>query len=298
MPGQVETAMIDKATGPVTLDQIVTRVRGLATLPDVYLRIKRILDDSTSSLADVAEALQTDPAMTARLMRVANSAFYGRPGGISTVARAVTLLGSQQVHDLVLATAVIQSFDRLVPDPIRPHDFWRGSILAAATAKLLAEHCGFLDSERLLVAGLLAQVGQLALMEQLPVQMGSLAYLASQSARRPCELQRDTLGFDYADVGAALFEAWQLPDTLVEPIRHHTRPALADDFALESAIVHLAVESANAEIVGTLPEFLLQHLDERAWRQANLSAELFEQMRSEAREVARGLTAAMLDQAA
>jgi len=290
--------MIDKATGPATLDQIVTRVRGLATLPDVYLRIKRILDDPTSSLTDVAEALQTDPAMAARLLRVANSAFYGRPGGIATLARAVTLLGSQQVHDLVLASAVIQSFDRLVPDPLRPRDFWRGSILAAATAKLLAEHCGFLDAERLLVAGLLAQVGQLVLMEQLPVQMGSLAYLASQSARRPCELQRETLGFDYADVGAALFEAWQLPESLVEPIRHHTRPALAEDFALESAIVHIAVETADAEISGTLPEFLLQRLDDGAWRQTGLSTELLEQMRDDARELARGLSSAMLDQAA
>jgi len=290
--------MIDKATGPVTLDQIVTRVRGLATLPDVYLRIKRILDDPTSSLADVAEALQTDPAMTARLMRVANSAFYGRPGGIATIARAVTLLGSQQVHDLVLASAVIQSFDRLVPGPLRPQDFWRGSILAAATAKLLAEHCGFLDAERLLVAGLLAQVGQLALLEQLPVQMGSLAYLASQSARRPCELQRQHLGFDYADVSAALFEAWQLPDSLVQPIRHHTRPALAKDFALESAILHLAVEAANAEIAGTLPEFLLQHLDDQAWRRTGLSTELLERIRSEAGELARSLSSAMLDRAA
>ena len=290
--------MAAKSKGPVTIDAIVERVRELATLPDVYLRIKRILDDPTSTHGDVAEALQTDPAMAARLLRVANSAFYGRPGGISTVARAVGLLGTQQVHDLVLAAAVIQGFDGLFPDSLKPRDFWRASILAATTAKLLAEHCGFLDAERMFVAGLLAQVGQLVLLEQLPVQMGSIVYLASQSGQRACDLQRGSLGFDYAEVGAALFAAWQLPAALSEPIRLHTAPADATDFALEAAIIHIAVETAAAEIEGLPPAQALARLDAEAWRLTELSKELFTQIHDAAGELAGELTAALLGKAA
>jgi HD-like signal output (HDOD) protein len=290
--------MIDKATGSITLDEIVARVSTLATLPDVYLRIKRILDDPASTHADVGEALQTDPAMAARLLRVANSAFYGRPGTITTITRAVGLLGTQQVHDLVLAAAVMQSFDGLFPEDLKPRDFWRASVTAATHAKLLAEHCSFLDAERMFVAGLLAQVGQLVLLEQLPVQMGSLGYLASQSGRRLCELQRDTLGFDYADVSGALFAAWNLPEALIEPIRRHTSPSMAEDHALEAAIVHIAVEAADAEIAQRPLEYVLERIDDGAWQRTGMSRELFEQMCGDASELAAGLMPALLDQAA
>jgi HD-like signal output (HDOD) protein len=290
--------MVENATGPLTLDGMVERVRGLATLPDVYLRIKRILDDPTSAHADVADALKTDPAMAARLLRVANSAFYGRPSSITTIERAVGLLGTQQVHDLVLAAAVIHSFDGLFPPALKPRDFWRTSILAATTSKLLGDHCGFLDAERLFVAGLLAQVGQLVLLEQLPVQMGSIMYQATHSAQRASDLQRESLGFDYAEVGAALFAAWQLPRALAEPILLHTRPAAADDFALESAILHIAVEAANAAIRDEPLVLTLERLDAAAWQLTGLSQELFEQIRSNARDTAGELIAALLDRAA
>jgi len=290
--------MVEKATGPVSLDAIVTRVRGLATLPDVYLRIKRILDDPTSTHGDIADALKTDPAMAARLLRVANSAYYGRPGSAATVARAVSLLGTQQVHDLVLAAAVMQSFDRLFPASLKPHAFWRASILAAAIAKLLADHCGFMDAERLFVAGLLAQVGQLVLLEQLPVQMGSVMHLAETSGRRTCDVQREILGFDYAEVGAALFTAWQLPAALAEPIRLHSRPAAAEAFALEAAIVHIAVEAASAEIQAKPPEQLMENLAPEAYRLTGLSDEVLDEIRRTARELASELTAALLARAA
>lgn len=290
--------MVENATGPMTLAEIVTRVRGLATLPEVYLRIKQILDDPTSEHDDVAAALQTDPAMAARLLRVANSAFYGRPGSISTVARAVGLLGTQQVHDLVLASAVMQAFDGLFPESLKPRDFWRQSILAATTGKLLADHCGFLDAERLFLAGLLAQVGQLILLEQLPVQMGSIMYLASRSAKLACQLQRQTFGFDYAEVGAALFAAWQLPPGLVVPIRSHTQPGSAREFELEAAIVHIAVEAANADARGKPPSTLLEHIDTQAWQLTGISREQFDQIRGEAHELARELSAVLLENAA
>jgi HD-like signal output (HDOD) protein len=290
--------MVHKKTGPVTLEGMVAQAQGLATLPDVYLRIKQILDDPTASLVDVATALKTDPAMAARLMRVANSAFYGRPGGITTIDRAVSLLGSQQIHDLVLAAAVIQGFDRLFPDSLKPRDFWRASILAATIAKLLAEQCGFLDAERVFVAGLLAQVGQLVMLEQLPVQMGSIMHMAAHTAQRPCDLQRQALGFDYAEVGAALFSAWRLPIALTEPVRLHTQPQTASEFALESAIVHIAVEAANGEVQKTPREEVLKKLDAGAWQLTELSKEQFEQVRDQAQELASELSATLLERAA
>ena len=281
-----------------TLDDLVEAVDDLATLPDVYVRIKRVLDDPTSSHADIAEALGTDSAMTARVLRIANSAFYGRSGTLSTISAAVGLLGTQQVHDLVLATAVIQTFSDDFPAALQPGVFWRTSLLAGCAAKLLAEQCGFLDSERMFVAGLLAQVGQIPLFEQLPTQMTELAQTAADTGRPIDRLQRDRLGYDYADVGAALFAIWQLPPGLTTPIGHHTRPQLAQEGLLEAAIVHVSVALAQATSEERAIDQIIPQLDDQAWQASGLNPELLGQLQQQASELADRLTSAFLSAAA
>ena len=108
------------------------RVTDLTTLPDLYVRVKNVIDDPNASHKDLADVLSIDPVISARLLRVANSAFYGLPSQIATISRAVNLLGTQQVHDLVLATAVIQTLEDSFPPALRPSVFWRESLLAAA----------------------------------------------------------------------------------------------------------------------------------------------------------------------
>jgi HD-like signal output (HDOD) protein len=277
---------------------IVERAEELATLPDIYVRIKLVLDDPTSSLVDVADALCTDGAMTARVLRIANSAFYGRSGQMSTVSGAVGLLGTQQVHDLVLATAVIQTLEDSFPPALRPSVFWRESLLAGSAAKLLAEQCGFLDSERMFVAGLLAQVGQVLLFEQLPTRMLAVTQSATESGQPVSELQRQRFGFDYADVGAALFASWQLPAGLISPIRHHTSPQATDAVLLEAAILHIAVALATAETQQRSIDQVIEGLNPQAWKATELSPELLQLSQRDAVGLADQLTHVFLSAAA
>jgi len=277
---------------------IVEQAEELATLPDIYVRIKLVLDDPTSSLVDVADALSTDSAMTARVLRIANSAFYGRSGQLSTVSGAVGLLGTQQVHDLVLATAVIQTLEDSFPPALRPSVFWRESLLAGSAAKLLAEQCGFLDSERMFVAGLLAQVGQVVLFEQLPTRMLAVAQAATESGQPVSELQRQRFGFDYADVGAALFASWQLPAGLISPIRYHTDPQANDAELLEAAIVHIAVALATAETQQRSIDEVIAGLNPQAWKATELSPELLQLLQRDAVGLADQLTQVFLSAAA
>jgi HD-like signal output (HDOD) protein len=279
--------------------QLIARMRELATLPDIYIRIKSILDNPVSTHKDMAEALSTDPALSARLLRVANSAFYGRPGRINTIPRAVGLLGTQQVHDLVLATAVIHAFDRISPDLLDPRLFWHSSLAAAAAAKLLAEHCSILDSERLFVAGLLSRIGNLILLEELPAQMHAiLAEVGDLSNVALAAVQRDHLGFDYTVLSAALFRSWQLPRELVEPIRLHTQPATAEEFQLEAAILHVAVYLADAMLQSRPIESVVPALDDEAWEITGLSIETLEGIERLALDLTAELAPAMLNAAA
>ena len=95
----------------------------LVSLPDVYLRLKSVMDDPDSSMGDLADVVGTDPALTARLLRIVNSAYFGLAAEIDTVQRAVNLLGSQEVHDLVLAVSVAQSFAGMAQETIATHAF-------------------------------------------------------------------------------------------------------------------------------------------------------------------------------
>ena len=283
---------------PVTAAELVGRARELTTLPDIYLQVKNILIDPTSSHADVADALSTDPALSARLLRMANSAFYGRPGNIATVSRAVGLLGTQQIHDLVLATAVIHAFDGFTSDLIDRRTFWSSSLFGASAAKLLADQCGILDSERLFVGGLLAPVGTLILYQELPQQMRSILADAGKLGADIASLERERLGFDYAQLSAELFASWQLPQELVMPIRGHTQPSAAQDALLEAGILHIATQLAAARTDGKSLNELVPQLNNDAWDITELSIAKLEEIDQDAQTLTEEIVPVLLNAAA
>ena len=287
----------ERETG-VTPAQIVSRATDLASLPDVYFRVKKVLDDPTSSHDDIAAAIAIDPGMSARLLRMANSAFYGRPRSIPTVSRAVGLLGTQQVHDLVLAATVIHSFDDFSSDLVNPREFWMSSLFAGSAAKILAEQSNILDCERLFVAGLLAPVGLLILYQEMPAQMRQIMQRANESDHDIARRQRELFGFDYAQVSAELFSKWQLPPELVDPIRHHTDPSAAGDGMLEAGILHIALHVAMAEARSQSLDQLIPSLNDDAWRVLDLSVEELEQVRDDARALTNEIVPALLSAAA
>ena len=136
----------------------VTRAARLISFPDVYLRLKDILDDPDFAMAEIAVAISQDPGITLRLLRLVNSSLYGFSAKIETVSRAITLLGTQQVHDLVLATSVAQAFKGMSTAVMDMQRFWKGSVYCAVTSRQLAALCGGCDKERLFVAGILHDI--------------------------------------------------------------------------------------------------------------------------------------------
>ncbi|MCP4994921.1 MAG: HDOD domain-containing protein [Gammaproteobacteria bacterium] len=258
---------------------IVARMQEIATLPDVYLRIRDVIENPASGHADVAAVIATDPVIAARILKIANSAFYGRPSQISNITLAVGLLGTQQVYDLVLATVVIQSSSKLNTGPVSPRDFWHNSLMAASCAKLLAERSNILDSECIFVAALLSQLGQLILIHEIPDEMNLIMKKAKNNGGDIHTLQFDLLGFDYADVSAELFSVWNFPSELVTPIRHHTHPSSATDTLLETSILHIAVQLAFAMSQNATLDQICAQLDDVAWKKIKMSREYIEQLR-------------------
>ncbi len=212
----------------------------LVTLPDVYLRVKDVLEDPQSSAADMAGAIQTDPGATTRLLRMANSPFFGFAAQVEHVSRAVSLLGTVHVHDLVLATSVAASFSMIQTDVLDVATFWRDSVRRAVAAKLIAMRCNVLDGDRVFVAGLLSHIGEMVLALKIP-EMADRAATSAANRHLPLHIvQREMLGMDYAAVGGELLRVWHLPESFEETVRHHIEPTNAMTYPLETAIIHIA----------------------------------------------------------
>ncbi len=225
--------------------EIIAAVGELTTLPDVYLRVKRVVDDPRASIPQMSEAIIGDPATTARLLRLVNSAAFGLGVQVTTVTRAVTILGFQRVHDLVLTSTLTDITGRFRKADLE--GYWRHSVLAGVAARELAKACSILDSERLMVAGLLSDLGHLLLSQVAPV---AAQHARAVSLDRHIPLYRaeqEIIGADFAGIGAALMESWNLPDTLCVAVRYHVEPRRAVRHHLEAALLHIAGVVARYE---------------------------------------------------
>lgn len=238
-----------------TPDELVKKVTHLVSLPEIYWRIQELVNKSNASLKEFAAVVEKDPGTTAKVLGIANSAFYGFPTRIDTISRAVNIMGIAQLHDLILATSVIRTFHGIPGDVIDMPSYWRESIHCALVAKGLAEKCRILDTERVFVQGLLRDIGHLVLYLILPERMREVLELAQERSEPVHLVERRVLGFDYGEVGGALMRAWKLPISLQETATFHIEPSKAKEFPLETAIIHLAWLSTLADEGAEKPAF-------------------------------------------
>ena len=259
-------------------EKLALNASRLVTLPEVYLRARRALQSDVASLAEVADIIACDPGMTTRLLRIANSAFFGFTTKVQTVARAINILGTQQVHDLLLATSVSEAFAGVSEDLVDVRDFWLRSVSCGSASRLLAARCNVLDSERLFVEGLLHDIGHLVMYQQIPEEAGEALRLARETQRPLYRLERERLNCDYTEVGAELLRIWQMPPSLQESVRRHIEPERAVEFPLEAGIVHIAWRLTEA---GGDAEAAAALVSPAAWQTTGLGADCLDAIAAE-----------------
>jgi HD-like signal output (HDOD) protein len=196
----------------------------LPAMPAATLRILKLAGDAAATISDLGDAVATDPSLTAKVLKLANSALLNRGRPFSDVRRAVAHLGMAQIRSLALATQLF-SFK-----PTRPNasfdygQFWRSCLTCAAAAKLLAAQLRTADPEEAFTAGLLQDLGVLALQQAHSETYARIQQQGSSSKEELCQAESAALGYDHADVGAALASSWSLPDSIAHAIQWHHRP--------------------------------------------------------------------------
>ncbi|NMP31874.1 HDOD domain-containing protein [Thalassotalea sp. M1531] len=187
-------------------------------LSDSFLRIKELIDDETSTIDDIAEVILIDPALAATVLKLANSSFFNYPGKIDTVSKAVLVLGITEVYNLVIAYFTGEAFKSLDADSAFLEDYWESSVDAALLIKALGELLDVPNAERLFILGLLHNLGELVVKQFLPEAIDVCQ--VSNLNQLPWEVQKEKIGFTYGECTAELLKIWQLPFSLIEPIRY------------------------------------------------------------------------------
>ncbi|TCJ16512.1 HDOD domain-containing protein [Parasulfuritortus cantonensis] len=251
--------------------EMVVGIKELSSLPAVYHQVRGVLDNADSSIIDLANVVSVDAAITARLLHVVNSVYFGLMSRVDTVSRAVSILGMQQVHDIVLATSVSAMFKGMSPANMNMTRFWSNSVMRALIARTGAEMVRAGELERFFVAGLLSDLGHLVMYEVEPKLAEQAQMLSVQSGRPLHELERELLGCDYAEVGAALVDKWHLPPRLGAAIAGQIEPALADElYRRDAAMLNLARIMTDAMEQKMESEAIAELFDESIWTLSGL----------------------------
>jgi HD-like signal output (HDOD) protein len=230
-----------------TPEELINQTTELVSLPDIYVRIKTVIYDPDSTMSDVSDVLSHDPAICARMLKVANSAFFGVPSRVETVKAAVRLLGTEQVHNLVLAATITRSFSDIPDNLISMEDFWVNSVRCGLLGKLLAEKCNSTECDRFFVGNLLHDMGHLIMYQTVPDECQEALITARQSNRPLYLVERELVGCDYAQVGSELMQSWNFPENWVQATRYQNEPGEAQVFGFDAAIMHLAARLKDIE---------------------------------------------------
>ncbi len=231
-------------------EDLVKGVVKLISLPEIYIRVTQVLEDPNHNAKQLGEIIGHDPALTARILRIVNSAYYALANKVEVVSRAVSIIGEDDLRNLVLATSAVDTFKRIPNQLVDIDLFWRHSVHTGIISRLLSKHCNILHGERLFVAGMLHDIGKLVLYYKEPELSQQVLLQAAETDGQLHSAEKEIIGFTHGDVGAALIEAWKLSDTLKEVVAYHHTPLKAKKHPIETSIVHIAncvVEAINPE---------------------------------------------------
>ncbi|MGD7036252.1 HDOD domain-containing protein [Methylotuvimicrobium buryatense] len=223
---------------------LIEKVGSLYTLPDVALRVNELLSSDKASNDQLEEIIVHDPALTAQLLKLVNSAYYGFSGKVDTVSRAISMIGRQELRNIVIATSVASTFQDIPKDLVDMETFWYHSITSGVLARLLAEQCKRKEHERFFIAGLLNSIGKLILFSQFPEKAGEALTFKDRGEDAVTEAEQRIFGFTYAELGAELLKEWKLPSSIWQLVAAQTNPMNATDILQDACILHVAAKIA------------------------------------------------------
>jgi HD-like signal output (HDOD) protein len=282
--------------GNPSLEELVLSCDAVATAPELYTRLEEMMAKPDVTLQQIGALIAEDAGLVGRLLRLTNSSLYQLSGSVDTVDRALAIVGTKQVKELVLANSVLDWFSDLPNDLISMDMFWKHSIACGCAARVIAKTRGLPDVERFYLMGLMHDIGRLVLYGKAPKIAVSALTAAKKDETLLYNVEMDMLGYNHADVGRKLLEQWQLPAAQIAAVGYHHNPSQAGEFILEASITHIADIIANYTQYGSSGERFMPPLDPSAWETLGLAesdlADILAQIESICQDAAQAFLAA------
>ncbi len=217
-----------------TIRSSIERLNTLPTIPNILKKLLKMLENPSTSLNDIGHFISHDPIITSKVLRMINSPIYGFPGRISSVNQAVILLGLNVVKGMLLSVSVYDIMKKVMVG------LWEHSLACAIASRLMAKKKGLKEPEESSIAGLLHDIGKVALLLQFQDSYESAMKLAEKKGFAIMEAEKEVFNIDHAKAGEWMSEKWSFPKNLIEIIGYHHKPNISKNFPLETSIVHFA----------------------------------------------------------
>ncbi len=268
------TRLTPKLSPTLTIEDIVSRTADLPTLPAAALAVMRESESATGSAQSVGKYLAQDGALAARVLRLANSSYYGLSRSVLDVSEAVVVLGMRNVRNLAMVASTYPWMNKpLKGYALAPNEMWRHSFGVAVAASLTAEKSRKVSADEAFVAGLLHDLGKTAISVWLENKLPAMLRIAEKEGLPFDAVERKVLGYDHMEVGAHMAESWNLPQTLVDVMRYHHRPSELTPTNAMVDCVHIGDYLAGSMGFGLGGDGLGYQFDENALSRVGLGVD-------------------------
>ncbi len=264
-----------KSAFPLSIEELLNRKIKLASLPQTLVELLDALEGEQSSASAIANIIGRDVSFSAKILQIVNSSFYGFPGRIDSLSRAVTIIGGRQLQMISMGISVMSIFSDMPDELLDMKSFWRHSISCGVLCKSLAGKFVVANEERLFLGGLLHDLGRLIMLQEDPCAVTAAIWLAREKGVPLHKAEKELWGFDHNQLGAEFLQAWNFPVALVDCVRHHHLPQEND---LDASIVHVADVIAHAALLGNSGVWQLPPVVSTVWEKINFSMSSLEEL--------------------
>ena len=248
------------------IKQITNKIIGLPTLPTVISKLIKVIDNPKTSVSSLSNLISTDQALTARILKMANSAYYGFSREIYTVNMAIVVMGFNAVKEMGLSLSVFDAFKDL--SNIRHFDaaqFWQHSIGSGVAAKMLANRYNKKFTGEAFVSGLLHDIGKIVISQYMPKEFTAIMKKVAEKDISLEDAELNVLGTNHSEIGGWLTDRWRLPVVISECIKNHHTPWLAKKNPLLVAIVNVSDYLCHLSDIGNSGRIVPLEIDDRTW---------------------------------
>lgn len=245
--------------------ELFEKINKLPSLPQLVQKLQQVVTDPNSRIEDIEEILKLDPVIISKILRLANSAYIGLPKTVSSLKNAIVVLGMKRIQSLVITNSLLSSLKVAQTMPFDQIRFWKHSVTVSMVSESIARHMKryeFIDVDEIFIAGILHDIGKIALTVFKP-EIISEAYKKAKTSNTPF-YQNEVSDRSHSFIGSLVMKHWNFPPNLCHAIQYHHQPRTEKLSSKIEAIIHLSDVMTHMVGLGTTMEEVIPPIDEGA----------------------------------